>query len=152
MSFFRGRGALLVLNRTDFGKRLRYTGLPMIDRTLETKTASFKLVGDWDFSRRHELQTILRPAESADEVLLDFSEVTFIDASVLSCLMRLRNLVMKRNCFGAIRIVAASRNASRIFEICKLHALFGLPESVDALVSTGFATSPVQRGMAFMTA
>jgi anti-anti-sigma factor len=122
----------------------------MLDRTLETKTASFKLVGDWDFSRRDELRTILRPAESFDRVLLDLSEVTFIDASVLSCLLRLRHRVIERNPLGAVRIIAANRNASRIFELCDLQTPFSLAELIDARATTAFAPLPTRLGAAFM--
>jgi anti-anti-sigma factor len=117
----------------------------VIDRTLETKTASFKLVGDWNFSRRDELQVTLRPAESADEVLLDFSEVTFIDASVLGCLTRLRDCVLERNRPGTIRIIAASRSIRRIFELCHLDTLLGLSKSMNAArIGTKFVKSPVR--------
>ncbi len=51
---------------------------------------------------------MLRPTEATDEVLLDLSEVTFIDASFLGALIRLRNRMVKRNPLGTIRIAAAS--------------------------------------------
>jgi anti-anti-sigma factor len=92
----------------------------MIGRTVEKKVVSFKLTGDWDFSRRDELQLVLRPAEVADEVVQDFSELTFIDASVLGSLIRLLKRVVNRNHLGTIRIVAASRNVARLFEVCNL--------------------------------
>jgi anti-anti-sigma factor len=125
----------------------------MIDRTLETKTASFKLVGDWDFSRRNELQVMLRPAEAADEVLLDFSAVTFIDASVLGSLIGLLNRVVERNRLGTIRIVAASRQVTRILGLCHLETLFGLSEPVNAaFISNEFVESPGRRGTEFKIA
>lgn len=123
----------------------------MLNRTLETKTASFKLVGEWDFSRRDELQIMLRPAEAADEVLLDFSGVPFIDASVLGVLIRLLNLMVKRNRLGAIRIVAASRQVTRIFQVCGLQTLFGLSEPTNAPRVGTFVRSPGQRGAPFVT-
>jgi anti-anti-sigma factor len=100
----------------------------MIEQTLGRTTASFKLVGEWDFCRRDELQCMLRPAEAADEVLLDLSEATFIDASVLGALSRLLKRMLERNSLGTVRVVAASRQVKRVFEVCHLQALFGLSE------------------------
>jgi anti-anti-sigma factor len=90
-----------------------------------TAAACFKLAGEWDFTRRYELQTILRPAESLDEVLLDFSAVTFIDASVMGCLLRLRRRMIEHGCLGTIRIIAASGHIVHLFEICELGEIFG---------------------------
>lgn len=129
---FREGAAFLALYRTDLGRRVSVGLVLMISRTPETKTASFKLVGEWDFASRDELQAMLSSAESADKVLLDFSEVTFIDASVLGNLINLRNRVTARNRLGIVQIVAASQNAARIFEVCQLQTLFGLPESAHA--------------------
>ena len=91
-----------------------------------TAAACYKLSGEWDFARRDELQAILRAGESLDEVFLDFSAVTFIDASVLGSLMRLRRRMIEHNRLGAIRIMAASRHVIRVLEICELLELFGL--------------------------
>lgn len=125
----------------------------MIDRTLETKIASFKLVGDWDFSRRNELEGMLRPAEAADEVLLDLSAMTFIDASVLGSLVRLLKRAVQRNCLATVRIVGASRQVTRIFELCHLETLFGLCKPLDAaFISNEFVESPGRRGTEFKTA
>jgi hypothetical protein len=46
----------------------------MIDPDPTTPAACFKLTGEWDFTRRDELEAMLRPAESLDQVRLDFSE------------------------------------------------------------------------------
>ena len=82
---------------------------------------------------------MLRPTEATDEVLLDLSEVTFIDASFLGALIRLRNRMVKRNPLGTIRIVAASRQVTRIFEMCQLQTLFGLGDpTCAALVGNTF--------------
>lgn len=90
-------------------------------------TAScFKLAGDWDFTRRDELQAVLRPAESLDEVLLDLSEVTFIDASVIGCLVKLRKRMIEHSRLSSIRIVEASRHIVHLLRICELDELFGL--------------------------
>src|SRR5579864_4420092 len=112
----------------------------------------FKLAGEWDFTRRDELRAILHPAESLDEVFLDCSEVTFIDASILGCLVRLRRCMIEHNRLSIIRIVAASRPVMRLFEICDLLALFGSPTPTNArLVGNSARKLTMMRGSAFMT-
>lgn len=68
----------------------------------------FKLIGEWDVFRRTELQSVLQPAECLDDVSLDLSELTFLDASVLGSFVHLRNRVREHNSAGRVRIVAAS--------------------------------------------
>jgi anti-anti-sigma factor len=125
----------------------------MLDPDATIAAACFKLAGEWDFTRRDELQAILRPAESLDRVLLDFSEATFIDASVLRCLMSLRRRMLQRNRLSHIRITAASRVVHRLLEICELQELFGLRSpTVGAATSSRFAELPLIGGSTFMTA
>lgn len=105
----------------------------MIDRAFRTKTMALDLTGAWDFARREELQMLLHPAETVDELLLDFSKVTFIDASVLASLVALINRMVTRSRVGVVRIIGASRNVVRVFEACRLETLFDFSESaVDA--------------------
>jgi anti-anti-sigma factor len=121
-------------------------------RTPKVKAACFKLAGEWDFARRRELQAILRPAESLDEVLLDFSEVTFIDASVVGCLMRLRRHMIEHGRLSNIRIIAASRVVTRIFEICQLQKVFGLRSTmIESASDKKLAKLPMMRGSVFVT-
>jgi anti-anti-sigma factor len=125
----------------------------MIDPGSTIKVVCFKLAGDWDFSRRDELQAMLRPAESLDEVLLDFSGVTFIDASVLGSLLRLHRCMIEHSRLGAIRIIAASRHIARIFEICELQELFGLRSpTIETVAGNRRTNLPMIRGSVFTTA
>jgi anti-anti-sigma factor len=99
----------------------------MIDRMPGVRGACFKFVGDWDVFRLDEVQSRLQSAESFDEVNLDLSQMTFLDASVLGSFVRLRNRVLKRNGAGKVRIVAASGAVVRLFAMCELSTNFGLP-------------------------
>jgi anti-anti-sigma factor len=67
---------------------------------------------------------MLQPAESLDEVVVDFSGVTYVDASVLGTLVRLRARMVEHGRLGIICIVAASRHIVHLFEICELQELF----------------------------
>jgi len=122
----------------------------MIDSNPGFRGACIKLVGEWDFFRRDELEAVLQPAESLDDVSLDLSEMTFLDASVLGSFVRLRNQVLKRNGAGKVRIVAASRAVIRLFAICDLCLLFGLPEPISGLpVGIALRRGQAARGTAF---
>src|SRR5580700_4805161 len=98
----------------------------MIDVDPTIPSAFFKLAGEWDFTRQTELRAMLQPAESLDEVVVDFSDVTYIDATVLGSLVRLRLRMIEHGRLGLIRIVAASPHIARLFEICELQELFEL--------------------------
>lgn len=95
------------------------------------------------------MQALLQPAESLDEVFLDFSGVTFIDASVLGSLMRLRRCMTDHSRLGSIQIVEASRHIVRLFEICELRELFGLGEPAIAGDAPPRAKLPMIRGSVF---
>lgn len=115
--------------------------------------ACFKLEGEWDFTRRDELQVVLRPAESLDEVLLDFSAVTFIDASVMGTLLRLRKCMIERSRLGSIRITEVSRHIVHLFKICELDELFGLgAPAIDEDGARGLTEPSAIRGSVFAKA
>jgi anti-anti-sigma factor len=125
----------------------------MIDRALGVRGACFKIVGEWDFCRRDELQALLQPAESLDDVTLDLSEMTFLDASVLGSLVRLRNRVLKHNSAGKVWIVAASPAVACLFEMCGLQTLFGLAAPITGLPAVIKSSRlPMIRGTAFLSA
>jgi len=95
-----------------------------MDKRMQTTTLSLELSGAWDLSRGNELQALLRPAEKVDELVLNLSKVTIVDASFLTSLVVLINRMVARNRFGVIRIVGASPNIIREFQACRLETLF----------------------------
>lgn len=124
----------------------------MINPTPGVGGTCFKLAGDWDFSRRDELQAMLQSAEALDDVTLDLSEITFLDASVLGTFIRLRNRVLKHNSVGRVRIVAASRAVVCLFTLCDLRTMFGLPAPVAGLVDMESDKVPMIRGTVLLSA
>ena len=101
----------------------------MIDKRIRTTTLALELSGAWDISREAELRTLLHPAESVDELLLDLSKVTFVDVSFLASLVVLINRMVARNPFGRIRILGASRGVVNLFEASRLEMLFEFLQS-----------------------
>lgn len=106
--------------------------VPVIDKRIRPTTLALDLSGEWDLSRGEELQTLLRPAENVDELLLDLSKVTIVDASFLASLVMLVNRMVMRNRFGIIRIFGASPQIVRVFEACRLETLFDFRQSAVA--------------------
>lgn len=113
------------------------------------RVGCLKLLGEWDCSRRSELRSVLQLAESLDDVSLDLSEVTFLDASVLGSFVRLRNRVLERNGAGRVRIVAASPFAICLLTLCELGELFGLQEASVPVMPREPRRGSVIRGITF---
>lgn len=111
---------------------LGYAWQVMGDPNRGVRGGCLKLVGEWDFFRHNELEVVLQSAESLDDVSLDLSEMTFLDASVLGSLVRLRNRVLERSSVGRVRIVAASQAATFLLTLCDLRTSFALQEAMTS--------------------
>lgn len=87
------------------------------------------LSGEWDIYRRDELESALHPARECEEVVLDFSAVTYADSTVLSALATMRKARVERG-FPPSRVVP-STSITRLFEITQMNRLWPCFESVD---------------------
>jgi anti-sigma B factor antagonist len=102
---------------------------------LETEQKAERFVialrGEWDLYNRPELETALRAAEVSGEklVVMDLSDATFIDSSVLGALVEAR----KRLAGSRIAVVAADPQIRKVFEITGLDGVFTLYETLDEL-------------------
>jgi anti-sigma B factor antagonist len=81
--------------------------------------------------------------EGGKEVVVDFSDTTFIDSTTLGVLVggvkRLRTLD------GRLSLVCSDRNISKIFEITGLDRVFTIyPTRVEALAKTGASSQPTE--------
>jgi len=81
------------------------------------------LSGDLDHARRRELRALLRPANGARSVTLDFSRVTYMDAGALGCFIALRKALPAG---GKVRVIHAPLRVTRLFQLVGLDAAFGL--------------------------
>lgn len=92
-----------------------------------------QLSGEYDLWRRDELEAELKPAESADIAVLDLRDVTYIDSTALTCLVRLKKR-MAENGAGELRLVAPQPNVRKILSLTQLERIFPVFESLgDAL-------------------
>lgn len=123
------------------------------DSTQDDKDADFTVIwlrGDHDVATKVPLVvTIARAAQRDDrDLLVDLSEVTFMDASTIGALVRSRNRLLSRS--RSLEVRAPSRPALRLLELCGLtHLILGpspggnpariwsrSPGSVSSMLST----------------
>jgi len=61
-------------------------------------------------------------------VILDLTDVTYIDSTALGCFIWLRKLVRERH-GGSVRLVGLSPHLRRVFEITGLNLIFDMEQS-----------------------
>jgi anti-sigma B factor antagonist len=90
------------------------------------------LRGEWDLYNRPQLEAALLEAEASAEslVVLDLTQATFIDSSVLGALVEARKRMQER---VRIAVVAEDRQIRKVFQITGLDGVFALHESLADL-------------------
>ena len=82
------------------------------------------LEGEFDLAERHRLTDAFAIAQSAGAIFVDLSQCTFIDSSVLQCLVALHQACLKR---GVELVLTAPHDAvSRLLEITQLDKVFDI--------------------------
>ena len=92
------------------------------------------LVGDFDLHAGAEFERRVLEAlgRGATELLIDLSEVSFIDSTTIGILMRTRKRLAPVG--GRVLVVTSDRNILRLFEITALDRMFEIyPRRTDAL-------------------
>lgn len=96
------------------------------------RVVRIRLADELDIFGKQAFATLLIPAESADTVILDLADTTYLDASALGCLVYLRNQMRKRGC-GKVHLINVSPNIRKTFSVTGLDKLFHInavtPES-----------------------
>lgn len=93
----------------------------------ESGPVKLRLAGEYDISRREELEQLLAPAYGARAAVIDVSDVTYFDSTALTCLIRLRKRMMEGGSAN-IRIVGAKPQIRRIFTLTNLERVFELED------------------------
>ena len=106
-----------------------------------TKTVVLAVHGDADMNVAEELEARLTEVidEGPSAVVLDLSEVTFLDSTVLAVL--LHGLKRMGAAGGRLRIVIARPEIRRIFELTLLDRLFELDSSREEALSATTSSS-----------
>lgn len=81
--------------------------------------------GEFDVSDVDRLTKLFLPAQLADVVVVDMNETTYIDSSVLVCLIRLKKQLLERGA-GNIYLIGVRPSVRRLFELCNLEGLFDI--------------------------
>jgi anti-sigma B factor antagonist len=82
------------------------------------------LNGEFDLAQRHRINDAFGAVSNEPLVIVDLERAVYIDSTVLSCLIRLRNEISER---GGTMIVTSPRPmVKRLFEIAALSEVFDI--------------------------
>ena len=89
--------------------------------TERTPPRVFKLTGEVDLAREAELDAIAAAAAEAGLAIVDMTEITFVDSTVISWLLRTKEVVEEKN--GRLRVVASEGVVTRLIAITELEGV-----------------------------
>ena len=99
------------------------------------------LQGEYDIARREELLAKLQAIPTCDIAIIDMRQVTHIDATALTCFIRLRERLC-RSGPGIVRMVGLRPNLYRLYQIAHLHHIFEVFENIgDAMGEYGYTVN-----------
>ena len=95
------------------------------------------VVGEIDLATAPTLTSTCESLQSAMNVVIDLSDVSFIDSSGLNVLVQLRHRMQSRGDASSLKLVVTRPTTQRIFEVTGLTDVFAMFGSVDeALAAT----------------
>lgn len=100
---------------------------------MEEQSVVVRLSGDFDAYNVPELRRLLQPAETAADVVLDFSATRYVDSSCLTELAILRRLRIERG-LPAMRLVVPGANMRKLLHIVGFDLVFPLYDTLDEAV------------------
>jgi len=115
----------------------------MIDNiSFVNEVAVVVLKGSLDVSKQMSLKADLAKisSDSDNDLVLNFTDVNFIDSSCLGALVSLTKEV--RNCKGDIKISNVNDDVRSIFQITRLDKIFEIFDDVDSAVESFYKQSP----------
>ena len=97
----------------------------------QTNPKVFKLVGELDIARQAELESIAAAAAQAGLAIVDMTEVTFVDSTVIDWLLRAKKAVEEKQ--GRLHVVAPRGLVTRLIEIVELEDVIEIfPSHLEA--------------------
>jgi anti-anti-sigma factor len=91
------------------------------------------LSGEYDLSCKEELRAQFDALHDKSEVALDLSEVTYLDSSVLSELVRLHDARKERGYPKEILVIPSGSVVERLFDVVGMAPLFKVVPSVSEI-------------------
>ncbi|MGC2406838.1 MAG: STAS domain-containing protein [Candidatus Cybelea sp.] len=104
--------------------------------------------GEYDIASRHQVRTAFDAVSEAPRVALDFSDVTYIDSTIIHELLRLHNARAAGD-LERETVVMRNSNLLRVFEILNLASVFRVVESLDEAIGKNGEDVTVQYASAF---
>ena len=89
--------------------------------TDRTPPKVFKLTGEVDIARQAELDAIAAAAAEAELAIVDLTEVTFLDTTVINWLLRTKKVIEEQK--GRLRVVAPKGLLTRLIAITELEGV-----------------------------
>lgn len=109
-----------------------------------TRTLAFviKLEGEFDFSDYDRLREAFSIPSSANVVAVDLRSTSYVDSSVLKCLVELRRRTLDRG--ARLLLAGLTPSVKRIFDVCHFRELFEIRENFGELSRSAFGTDDVR--------
>jgi len=104
--------------------------------------------GEYDFASQDQVRTALDAVSEAPRVALDFTDVAYIDSSIIHELVRLHNTRAAAD-LECETVVVRRGNFPRLFEILHLASVFRVVESLDETVDKNGENISVRYASAF---
>jgi anti-anti-sigma factor len=111
-----------------------------------TARTELRLTGEHDLSTAIELAATIARAIAHDEdadLVLDLSDVWFMDASTITVILRARGYLRARR--RRLQLRDPSRQCRRLLELCQLQALIVAPPLALLPVDPDLPTAPIPR-------
>ena len=89
--------------------------------TDRTPPKVFKLTGELDLARLAELDAIAAAAAEAELAIVDMTEITFLDTTVINWLLRTKKVIEEKK--GRLRVVAPKGLVTRLIAIAELEGV-----------------------------
>jgi anti-anti-sigma factor len=93
------------------------------------------LEGDLDIAARETLDWKLKPAQFADPVIVDLSNVRFVDSTALTAFVRLRKARIAKGYQPELYVIP-SIHVRKVLSITHLDALWEIYDTLDAAMAT----------------
>ncbi len=98
-----------------------------------SSTAIMVFSGEYDLASKDQVRAAFDAVSEAPRVALDFSDVTYIDSTIIHELVRLHN-ARSAGDLERETLVVRNSNLLRVFELLNLASVFRVVESLDEAV------------------
>jgi anti-anti-sigma factor len=97
------------------------------------QTVVMIFTGEYDLTSKERLRETLEELCAVPSVILNFSDVTYVDSTVITELIRMHNLRAERG-FASEAIVLQNRNVRQVLDLLQMQQIFRFFEALDDAV------------------